>query len=762
MSEVSGLYDYEQVEQKLVLEGLPGLAMVIDYSSTPRLLGASKDVLNILDLELDKVVGLNMEQVVDPNYLSSINNRVQQLSTEFERYHMAKRSELSYRVISEQLPKEESICFARANSIQIESNLVVSFRFGKLSQVFWQAFQVGEKDPNKVLLFQEAHILEMIASRQDLPKVLDAIRESIEVFSGAKAAIFIVENNSEIVLGGLSNQDVAVREFINTTIASDMKSPWDEVILKGEPIVISDLKQNKNWKKFSSIATKYGIQSLWIFPVVNSYGQTIGIICVCYPYSNSPKTGQWWPIWVHGHMCEIAIEQKRSEDKIAQNFLYDQLTGLANRALFLDRLTQATTRTFSRIKEAISVLYIDLDNFKAINETLGHKIGDEILLVLSNRIKNFLPLNFTPARFGGDDFAVLCDHVSTQQEALDFALQLSNIIAEPMELYGRRVVVTASIGVAVSKESSGAEALLMNADVAMYRAKRRGRGNVEIFEPKMYSKAVMRFNSEQDLRLALERDELFLEYQPKVDLNSLELVGVEALCRWKHPTLGMIPPDKFIPLAEETGLIFPLGEWVLNTAAKQGALWSNSKSNSWNRSIKVSVNVSVKQFSKPNIVKQVQYAIDQAHLDPRLFCLEITESQVIKDATPSLNLIRDSGISISLDDFGTGYCSLSYLKQLPLDEVKIDKSFVDGLYIRSDNLEKAIGTKATPIDFAIIRAVIMMAKALHIQVVGEGVEEMGQVEALRSLGCNLGQGFYFGKSQSAQMIEQLMKNQIQA
>jgi diguanylate cyclase (GGDEF)-like protein len=435
----------------------------------------------------------------------------------------------------------------------------------------------------------------------------------------------------------------------------------------------------------------------------------------------------------------VALENARRAAELARMAFHDTLTGLPNRALLLDRLEQALLRG-SRHSRPVAVLFVDLDNFKLVNDSLGHEAGDLLLQQVGERLRAAMRAEDTLARFGGDEFVVLLEEPADAAEALGVADRLAGALRTPVELEGRPMVVEASIGVALSGPGRERPAdLLRDADLALYRAKTAGKARSALFEPGLAAAAVRRLELENDLRRALERQEFCLYYQPIVELATGELAGWEALVRWQHPEQGLVPPGEFIPIAEETGLIVPIGEWVLQEACRQAREWQD-QAGACRRVM--SVNLSGRQFQQPSLVDDVRHVLASAGLDPRALKLEITESVVMQDvaaASATLTALAALGVRIAIDDFGTGYSSLAYLKRFPIETLKIDRSFVSGIV-------------QDPQDAAIVRSVIALAKTLNLTVTAEGIETPGQQARLEELGCDLGQGYLFGRPLPASAV----------
>jgi diguanylate cyclase (GGDEF)-like protein/PAS domain S-box-containing protein len=437
-------------------------------------------------------------------------------------------------------------------------------------------------------------------------------------------------------------------------------------------------------------------------------------------------------------------ERKALEDELAYRAYHDALTELPNRALLVDRLGHALART-ARSGRRTGVLFIDLDDFKVVNDSLGHRLGDELLLSVAQRLRACVRPGDTVARLGGDEFIVLLEDLAEVADATGVAERILEQVGTAFRLEDREVFVGASIGMALSgPDPVLPDDLLRDADIAMYAAKARGKGHWVLFEPGMQTRPLERLELEADLRRAVERDELRLHYQPIVELESGQICGVEALLRWQHPERGLVPPLEFIPLAEETGLIVPIGRWVLQEACRQARTWQDR--NPTRPALTMSVNISGRQFQHPGLVADVEGALRAAQLPPSSLRLEITESVAMEAGLATiqtLQALKGLGVQLAIDDFGTGYSSLAYLKRFPVDSLKIDRSFVDGL---GQDVQ----------DTAIVRSVMTIAKSLQLTVTGEGVESAEQLEELRALACDEGQGYYFARPQASEWLEQLL------
>jgi diguanylate cyclase (GGDEF)-like protein len=455
-------------------------------------------------------------------------------------------------------------------------------------------------------------------------------------------------------------------------------------------------------------------------------GRTIAIV-------NHPVAGGGW---VATH--EDITERRRAEQQIAHMARHDALTNLPNRTLLRERLNEALTAANSR-GEMLAVLYLDLDHFKGVNDTLGHSVGDELLKAIAERLKSCVSDTDTVARLGGDEFAIIQTHLESPSEAAMLARLICDTVKAPYDLNGHVVIADTSIGIAIGpNDGEDVDELLKNADMALYGAKADGRGTYRFFEAEMDARVKTRRSMELALRHALEVGEFELHYQPLLDLKRDCVSGCEALLRWRHPRLGMIPPSDFIPVAEEIGLIVPLGDWVLRQACRDAATWPED--------IRIAVNLSPSQLINQSLLPVVINALAMSGLAARRLELEITEAVLLQntDATlATLHRLRELGVRISMDDFGTGYSSLRYLRSFPFDKIKIDRCFINGLPDADDSL-------------AIVRAIAGLAASLRIATTAEGVETQEQLEQVRLLGCTEIQGFIFSRPQPAADIARFL------
>jgi diguanylate cyclase (GGDEF)-like protein/PAS domain S-box-containing protein len=517
----------------------------------------------------------------------------------------------------------------------------------------------------------------------------------------------------------------------SATINASAGTSMCAALTSSSPVIVADLR----------------VASHAIFPLLAQSGQRLAGLEVAIPTSDGPfgilgayrSDGRGFTREDCSFLKAIAtalgtaIGRQRVEERLSHVAQFDSITGLPNRRLFHDRLLQAMARARRR-KSAIALIFLDLDGFKEINDTLGHKAGDRLLRVVGARLKHSLREGDTVARLGGDEFTVILEDLHDRDEASAVAQKVLGALAKPLMLEKQEFAVTASAGLTIYPEDSrNVETLLKNADTAMYYAKDRGKNNLQSYTPLMTTLKRERVTLENQLRRAVECGELFLQYQPQVDLQHGGIVGVEALARWLHPDLGVVSPGRFIPLAEKSGLIVPIGRWALATACAQGVAWQKSAP-----AVRIGVNVSARQF-RGDLFQTVVAALAATGLDAQWLELELTESLLMEDpetARATLLKLKGLGVKIAIDDFGSGYSSLSYLRHFPIDRLKIDQSFIRDL-------------TTSPDDAAIARAIIALGHNMNIRVVAEGVETAEQLAFLRDNGCDVMQGFFYSEPVSA-------------
>jgi diguanylate cyclase (GGDEF)-like protein len=524
-------------------------------------------------------------------------------------------------------------------------------------------------------------------------------------------------------------------------VPADYRSQSGYALATGKATVVDDWSAETRFQK-STLQTEQGMQSAAII-LIKGKEEPFGLLGAGSRELRAFTREDVNFMQAIANVLANAIERRRTEERTQHEALHDGLTGLPNRSLFRDRLQHALS-VAARRQTAIAVLFLDLDQFKLVNDSLGHAAGDELLAAVAPQIEQALRPGDTVARFGGDEFAVLVEDVGDERGATRIAERIAEALARPFILREREHFVSASIGISIGTGTEDPEALIRDADSALYRAKERGRGGYEIFDEVMRSRVIEHMQTENDLRRALQRDEFVLHYQPTVRLADGSIASMEALLRWDHPERGLIGPLAFIPVAEESRLIVPIGRWVIEQACRQAAAWQRLRPDA--APVGVAVNLSARQLADPELTQQVEASIEANGLDPSTLWLELTESTVLDDTTyveATLGSLNRLGVRLVLDDFGVGFSSLGYLKRLPLSMVKLDRSFVENV-------------AESPHDAAIVRAVSEMAETIGLAVVAEGVETEEQVRLARELGCGYAQGFHFSEPVPASYVERLL------
>jgi len=603
--------------------------------------------------------------------------------------------------------------------------------------------EVAERQRAEAALGEQGRLLEMIAAGAPLSGILQRLCEWIESqLPGQMASILLLDDSGlQLHRGAAPSLPQAYIEGLDGLRVGPQAGSCGTAVHRRAAVVVSDIEHDPLWSDQRALAATHGLRACWSSPVFAPEGSVLGTFALHARALGTPSETACELIELATRIAGIAIEGRRTENRIRHLAHHDTLTDLPNRALLRDRLTQALARA-PRGAGCVTVAFIDLDNFKWINDSLGHGAGDEVLKTVASRLQACVRASDTVARLGGDEFIVLfCDQHKRAEELVPTLQNIIAAISEPITTGGSEVRVTCSIGLASSAAEADIDAatLLMNADAAMYRAKEQGRNNFQFHSGELNLRSRERLAMQEGLRHAIERDELFLLYQPQIDLRDDRLYGVEALVRWRHPELGVVSPASFIPLAEESGLIVPLGDWVLREACAQGRRWRDSGL----PPISMAVNVSARQFREPTWIGAVARALHDTGLDPACLELEVTESMLMQDveqAAGVMQRLRAMGVRLAIDDFGTGYSSLGALKRFPIDHLKIDQSFVRDIATDDD-------------DKAIVMAVISLGHRMNMKVLAEGVETAEQAAFLHDNACDAIQGYHVGRPMPAPQIE---------
>lgn len=575
----------------------------------------------------------------------------------------------------------------------------------------------------------------------------DVVKGATRVLPVSGAGVLLKDDDG--VLRFVAATDEAVQRL--ESLQADLgEGPSVQAYQTGEQVLIGDLQNSADFPAFAPQAQGAGLAAVFSFPMWLD-GEQVGSLDLYAAVGGALAeadriAGQVLADVATGYILNARARDRadRAQRDLRSRATSDTLTGLANRLVFVDRLKTALANR-RQDSTQVAVLFLDLDDFKGVNDSLGHQCGDRMLVELAQRLQTVVRRGDVVARFGGDEFGVLCQHLAVD-EATDVALGLAGriltAIAAPFYLDGRPLALTASVGVALTENHDDPENLLRRADTAMYRAKARGRARFELFDDTLQAQVIARSETEAGLRVAARRGELTLHYQPIFDVAHGTLAGLEALLRWQHPERGLCRPHEFIGLAEETGLIGEIGQWVLNEACHQAAWWRRLQPAG--SQLQVSVNLSPRQLTLA-LVDTVSRALTDHDLPGQALCLEITEGQLVADATASvsvLHALKTLGVDIAIDDFGTGCCSLPYLRQFPIDLLKVDRTFVSDLSRNQDQ--------------TLVRAMIGLAHSLAMKVVAEGVESGDQLTQLRALGCDRVQGFLLGQPGPGHLVDDLL------
>jgi diguanylate cyclase (GGDEF)-like protein len=582
-------------------------------------------------------------------------------------------------------------------------------------------------------------ILEATASGQPLRQVVDLLCRRVEELDpGIICSILSVDRQGRLHPLAAPSLPAEYSMSLDCTQIGPCAGSCGTAAFLGQPVTVLDIETDPLWADYKALALPLGLRACWSSPIKARDDRVVGTFAFYYRTARGPSDLEKMIVSTCVHLCAIVLEQEEARRKIHQLAFYDPITELPNRVLFQQRAAEIFAEP-TRDGTFLAVQYLDLDGFKAVNDTLGHHIGDELLKQVGDRLRTCVKESDLLARLGGDEFAVLQISANRKSDIQRLASQLISVIDQPFELNGHSVTVRISVGVAISLQREGDwDGLMRQADLALYQAKSDGGGTYRMFDPEMFKRAVARRSVEQDLRQSDLDGDFELFYQPIVSLKTSELVGGEALIRWNHPARGLVSPAEFIPIAEQCGLMDRIGDWVIKKACGDAARWPAN--------MLLAVNLSPMQFKRSGFALSVVRILKETGLLPHRLEFEITETALLNDATTATVILRqfkDIGIRIALDDFGTGYSSLSHLRKFPIDTIKIDRSFVR---------EFGLAPDAT----AIIAAVLNLARDLGMTTTAEGVETPEQLARLAAFGCDRAQGFHLGKPQKRSEFEKLL------
>ncbi len=604
---------------------------------------------------------------------------------------------------------------------------------------------VSERKRSEDLISGQNRILRMITAGGDLEETLGAINRLIEeqVPDALCSTVILNDAGTQFELGAAGSLPLDYSSGMFGRSIGAGSCAGGAVVHSKAAVISTDIATDPLWNNCREQAMAHGLQACFSWPILGRMGQVIGVFAIYHRMPGQPTELELRLNQVATDLAGLAIDSWKSDERIRYLAHFDELTGLPNRSTFSQALTQALERG-NRNGYQIGILFMDLDRFKNINDTLGHESGDSMLKEVAKRIRSSVRDVDTVARLGGDEFVVLIENFKEPAALVNVAKKLIERLAIPMCIDGRDFHQTVSIGISsYPADGDDAQTLIKNADIAMYRAKEHGRNNHRFYSAQMGAGSLERMLLESELRRAIEQDEFVLQYQPKVNIETGEIIGVEALVRWQHPEKGLLSPLKFISLAEDTGQIVAIGQWVLHSACRQMRSWQDDGL----PLIRVAVNLSARQFAHDDLLSDIAVALRQNDISPDMLELEITESMVMNNtgkAIRILNELKAMGVRIAMDDFGTGYSSLANLKRFPLDSVKIDRSFIRDI-------------PDEPNDAAITHAIIAMAHALKLNVIAEGVETEDQLDFLRDHGCDEIQGYYFSRPLTAKALQRFFE-----
>ncbi len=612
---------------------------------------------------------------------------------------------------------------------------------GEVTGLIGIAKDMSAKNKALRLVDGQNRVLEMIAKTQRFDDILHNIIALIEEQSGALCSVLMLDRGRNLLrLEAAPSFPEDFRRLMKDVPIGPLCGSCGTAAYLKMPVIVEDILTDERYRDFRDIVFSFGFQACWSVPFLLE-DEVVGTFAMYYSERRSPSAEDLRLIERAGALVGLAFERRRQDETIRHMAFHDALTGLGNRRLLEESLDRAIDRA-AREGDPLAVMFLDLDRFKVVNDSLGHRFGDALLRQVSNRLVDAAGGLGLIARQGGDEFVLLLDGAS-EDAARVVAEGILDALQSPFYVEHQEIFITPSLGVSVFPDhGTDAQSLLKSADYAMYQAKQNGRNGYQVFHAKLQSKAEKRLELENHLRRALERNELSLHYQPQVHTASRRVIGVEALLRWQHTSWGPLSPAQFIPIAEETGLILPIGKWVLHEACRQGKAWLDDGL----PEMTVSVNISARQLQQPDFVATVQAALRATGWPARLLELELTESLTMDRASSSevIRRLKQLGVGIAIDDFGTGYSSLHYLKHLSINRLKIDQSFVRDLLADQNDQD-------------IVKAIITMSHSLGIEVIAEGVEMPEQARYLELHGCDQVQGYLFSRPLPADAVPAFLR-----
>lgn len=638
-------------------------------------------------------------------------------------------------------------CITDKNGIKIDLDItsIPIFKDNKVAGIVGVAQNITSRNRIQTFLSRQNQVLEMIAKGSSFTEVLDSIMYLVEELStGVTCSIFLAnENKTNLTIGSAPSLPKEYRGYLNEA-SIDCTQDVATMSSHGQSeVILSESTNAAWWSSHKAKALSYGLKACWSAPVFDNQDELLAIFAIYYDEVRSPTKIEELIIEKAVHLSSLAIQHYAAKRKINFMVFHDDLTGLPNRRLFDERVNIAIKLYKKTPQKMFGLMYFDLDRFKQINESLGQHIGDLLLKEVAGRLQDCVNGKNSVYRWGGDEFVLFLDDVS-KGEVNRIAKKILEVLAKPFYVKGHEMYITPGIGISLyPPDGTNLDELLRKADSAMHQAKKEGGNNFQFFNPLLDHDTRDKLELENQLRKALVKKEFSLHYQPIIDLSTNKISAVEALLRWNHTKRGNIPPDQFIPIAEETGMILPIGEWVLKTACKQMKEWQDNGI----LIPTISVNISIRQFYQPNLVAIISKILTETQLDPSCLTIEITESMTmdVQAATDILYELKKLGVNISIDDFGTGYSSFSYLRKFPIDHLKIDKIFIRDIAKSKE-------------DENIATSILLMAQRMGLNVIAEGVETVEQLSVLRDNQCNKAQGYFFSKPLSSDDLKHLLGN----
>jgi diguanylate cyclase (GGDEF)-like protein/PAS domain S-box-containing protein len=621
---------------------------------------------------------------------------------------------------------------------------------GKTRQLIGTVQDITQRKRGEYFEVARNQVLEMIIQNSLLKDILNQLVHVVEQqYPGSLCFLSTLRDNRIHIEAGSALPEPMIRIMDGEKVAPSTGCCSATAAYTGSTVILNNIGSNPMWVRYHELALIHHINAGYAVPIVSGKGQILGTITVFYPHLLKPNEADLSILETIGKLAAVAIERNRLAQQLEHQSRHDFLTDLPNRAAITEQMRELVKQT-AETGEKLAVFVIDLDRFKQINDSLGHHIGDKVLKAVTDRFKKHMN-NHLVGRMGGDEFIYVMAGVGDREDVSVRANKILELLSAGFDMEGRMLYIAASIGICVYPED-GEDVITLqrNADTAMHYAKNRGGARFHFYTSEMNEAAIERLEIENELRKAIENKEFELHYQPKYEFKTRRINGFEALLRWNHPELGRVPPGKFIPIAEESELIIPIGTWVLQEACRQNAEWEAAGYGQF----RIAVNVSVAQFNQDDFVYLVDRTLREHNLLPDRLELEITESMVVNDVsvvTERLSELRKLGVIMAIDDFGTGYSSMSYLHELPVDTIKIDRSFV----------QKVVGQDlAADKSRKLLRSIVALAKELNLTIVAEGPESPQQVSFLNEIGCDYAQGYYFSVPLSVEEIERKFKEKV--